>query len=88
MKKNACGMISFHEESNDFLFVFGGAGMLCSANQPEAIYIPWKENPDFGWTNEAHIFSMKTGTLSYLKQVYIMSSVIVVLYLLVMFILH
>ena len=62
MRKNACGMVAFSQGEEDFLFVFGGTGMLCSANQPEAIYIPWNENPDYGWTNESHIFSLKTGT--------------------------
>lgn len=62
MRKNACSMVAFSQEEEDFLFVFGGAGMLCSANQPEAIYIPWNESPDYGWTNESHIFSLKTGT--------------------------
>ncbi len=61
MKKNACGMVSFKDDGQDYLFVCGGAGMLCSANVPDAIYIPWKENPDFGWTNESHIFELSTG---------------------------
>lgn len=61
MKKNACGMVSFKDEGQDYLFVCGGAGMLCSANEPEAIYVPFKENPDYGWTNEAHIFDLSTG---------------------------
>ena len=63
MKKNACGIAAFQSEGEDYLFVFGGAGMLCTANQPEAVYIPWKENPDYGWTNEAHVFNLKTGIL-------------------------
>lgn len=61
MKKNACGIANFSEGDKEYLFVFGGVGMLCSANQPEAIYIPWKENPDFGWTNESHLFSLDTS---------------------------
>ena len=61
MKKSSSGMVAFRDESKDYLFVFGGVGMLCSANQSEAIYIPWKENPDNGWTNEAHIFSPETS---------------------------
>lgn len=60
MKKSSSGMVAFRDEAEDYLFVFGGVGMLCSANQSEAIYIPWKENPDNGWTNESHIFSLQS----------------------------
>lgn len=59
MKKNSCGMVAFKEDGEDFLFICNGAGLLCSAGQEEAAYIPWKENPDYGWTNEQHIFSIK-----------------------------
>ena len=61
MKKNACGMVGFKDGGRDYLFVCGGAGMLCSANDPEATYIPWKENPNFGWTNETHVFELDTS---------------------------
>lgn len=61
MKKSSSGMVAFRDEAEDYLFVFGGVGMLCSANQSEAIYIPWKENPDNGWTNESHIFSLQSS---------------------------
>ena len=63
MKKNACGMVSFKDGGQNYMFIYGGAGMLCSANEPEAIYIPWKENPNFGWTNESHIFELSTGNM-------------------------
>lgn len=62
MKKNACGMVSFKDGGHDYLFICGGAGMLCSANEPDAIYIPYKENPDYGWTNEAHVFDLSSGS--------------------------
>ena len=63
MKKSRSGMVSFHEDGVDYLCVFGGTGLLCSANQTDAFYIPWKENPDWGWTNEIHIFNIFTGLL-------------------------
>jgi serine/threonine protein kinase len=62
MRKSSCGMVTFIDDGDlDYLFIFGGIGMLCSANQPEAIYIPCKDKPDFGWTNECNIFSLKTS---------------------------
>ena len=70
MKKNACGMVPFKDNGEDYLFVFGGAGLLCSANQPEATYIPWKEDPNYGWTNEMHVYDLKTGMNKKEKIVY------------------
>lgn len=61
MKKNACGMVSFKDEGRDYLFVCGGIGMLASANEPEAIYIPRKDDPNYGWTNESHIFELSNS---------------------------
>ena len=63
MKKNSCGMVAFKEGEDDILFVCNGAGLLCSAAQAEALYIPWKDNPDYGWTNEMHLFSIQEGKL-------------------------
>ena len=83
MKKNACGMVAFKDGVDDYLFICGGAGMMCSANEPEAIYIPWKENPDYGWTNEMHAFSLKTGNSSIHSSIYLFvnSSVYLSIYL-------
>ena len=61
MRKNACGMVAFQDGKEDFLFIVGGSGLLCSANLPDAVYIPWRENPDFGWTNECNIFCITTS---------------------------
>ena len=61
MKKNSCGMVAFKDGEEDLLFVCNGAGLLCTAAQAEALYIPWKENPDYGWSNEIHLFSLNDG---------------------------
>ena len=61
MKKSRCGMVGFTENGKEYICVFGGTGLLNSANQPHATYIPWKENPNWGWTNEFHTFSFETG---------------------------
>lgn len=58
MKKSRCGMFHFEVDGNSYLCVFGGTGLLCSANQSQATYIPWRENPDWGWTNEIHFFEL------------------------------
>ena len=61
MKKTRCGMFGFSLNSEDYLCVVGGTGLLCSANLTEATYIPWKENPDWGWTNEQHFYALRNG---------------------------
>ena len=66
MRKSRCGMVSFSENGQNLLFVFGGTGLLGSANQEKATYIPWKKNPDWGWTNEVHIFNFATGLCRYI----------------------
>ena len=65
MKKNSCGMVSFKDGEEDLLFICNGAGLLCTAGQEESLYIPWKDNPDYGWTNEVHLFSINEGKLCY-----------------------
>ncbi|XP_019859167.1 PREDICTED: uncharacterized protein LOC109587365 [Amphimedon queenslandica] len=62
MKKTRCGMFGFSLNSEDYLCILGGTGLLCSANLTEATYIPWKENPDWGWTNELHFYALRNGT--------------------------
>ena len=67
MCKSRSGMFHFKINGEGYLCVFGGAGLLCSANHNEATYIPWRENPDWGWTNEVHIFALNTGMHSQSK---------------------
>ena len=61
MRKSRSGMDHFKIDREDYLCVFGGTGLLCSANHTEATYIPWRENPDWGWTNEVHYFALNNG---------------------------
>lgn len=61
MKKSRCGIVGFTDNNKQYLCVFGGTGHLSSASQTNATYIPWKENPNWGWTNETHIFDFETG---------------------------
>ena len=68
MKKNHCGMVDFKEGEEELLFICNGAGLLCTAGQEEALYIPWKDNPDYGWTNEVHLFSIDKSKLLWSHQ--------------------
>ena len=61
MCKSRSGMVHFKIDGEDYLCVLGGTGLLCSANLTEAIYVPWRENPDWGWTNEVHFFALNNG---------------------------
>lgn len=67
MKKTRCGMFSFNMDSKDYLCILGGTGLLCSANLTDATYIPWKENPDWGWTNEHHFYGLSNGRTCKMK---------------------
>lgn len=67
MKKSRCGMFHFRMEGVDYLCVVGGTGLLCSANQTDATYIPWRENPDWGWTDEHHILALNNGNGRYIR---------------------
>ena len=61
MRKSRSGMVHFKINREEYLCVFGGTGLLCSANHTEATYIPWRENPDWGWTNEVHYLALNNG---------------------------
>ena len=65
MKKSRCGMFHFKNDDGNYLCVFGGTGSLNSANHPNATYIPWRDNPDWGWTNEIHFFDLRNGKSTY-----------------------
>ena len=58
MRKGLCGMVSFKDGEEDFLFVVGGDGPTPSSHQPGAQY----EQPDAEIiiTNEQHMFSLST----------------------------
>ena len=66
MKKAQCGMIAFQWKHEDHLFVFAGYGILPHNHQPKATYISKRGKPEYGWTNEAHVFSIQSSTLSYM----------------------
>jgi hypothetical protein len=61
MKKSRSGMCHFELEGKVYLCLFGGTGSLSSANHSKADYIPWRENPNWGWTNEVHFFDTITN---------------------------
>ena len=61
MKKSRCGVVGFIESGKSYLCVFGGTGHLSTASNSNATYIPWKENPNWGWTNETHILDFESG---------------------------
>ena len=63
MKKSRCGIVGFIDDGKHYLCVFGGTGHLNTANQSTATYIPWRENPNCGWTNEVHIFDFDSGKI-------------------------
>lgn len=70
MKKAQCGMVHFRPggKNEDFLFIVGGYGLLPSRHHPQATYVPKRGNPEYGWTNEEHIFNVKQGTWVELSQ--------------------
>ena len=61
MKKAQCGMAAFRFKNEDCLFVVGGYGLLPPNHQPQATYQPKRAKPEYGWTNEVHLFSMQSG---------------------------
>lgn len=61
MKKAQCGMISFRSKNKDYLFTVGGYGVLPDRHQPQASYVPKRGKPEYGWTNEAHIFDLQSS---------------------------
>lgn len=63
MKKAQCGMVAFRWRNEDFLFIFGGYGVLPDHHEPQATYIPKRGKPEYGWTNEAHIYCIQSGKL-------------------------
>lgn len=67
MKKAQCGMVQFHWRNEDYLFIFGGYGVLPVTNhQPRYTYIAKRGKPEYGWTNECHIFSIQSGLVVFL----------------------
>lgn len=62
MKKAQCGMVGFRVKNEDFLLVFGGYGVLPDNQPTEVTYVSKRGKPDYGWTNEAHIFTIQSGT--------------------------
>ena len=58
MKKSHCGMVSFKDSEENFLFVVGGVGTGSSLPQPGAQY---KIKAPLTFTNEQHLFSLKEG---------------------------
>lgn len=67
MKKAQCGMVGYQWHSEDFLFIFGGYGILPIRHQPQAMYVPKRGKPEYGWTNEVHIFSLQSGKYNVIK---------------------
>ena len=61
MKKAQCGMVHLEWKGEDHLLVAGGYGLLPVHHLPNATYVPKRGNPEYGWTNEAHLFNIKTG---------------------------
>ena len=58
MKKSHCGMVSFKDGEENFLFVVGGRGPTPSSHQLGAQYT---QDTKFTCTNEQHMFSLNTG---------------------------
>ena len=61
MKKAQCGMIAFQWNNRDYLFIAGGYGVLPTHRHSQATYVPKRGKPEYGWTNEAHVFDIHTG---------------------------
>ena len=72
MKKAQCAMVGFHWRNEDYLFIFGGYGLLPSNHQPQSTYIPKRGKPEYGWTNECHIFCIQTGIYYILQKLSVM----------------
>ena len=60
MRKNACGMVLFH---NDKLAVIGGIGCPTDPTQPGPTFI-WSDTDHSGSTNEFHVFNIAQGSLA------------------------
>ena len=61
MEKNSCGMVSFQDGGDDFLFLVGGVGKFPLSPPPQFKYSPWNGSSMCGRTNEQHIFSLQAG---------------------------
>lgn len=68
MKKAQCGIVSFKDKNKYYLFVAGGYGVLPTSSAQshhDATYIPKRGKPEYGWTNEAHVFDIHEGMSAY-----------------------
>lgn len=63
MKKAQCGMVAFRCNGKDYLLVTGGYGVLPPPPH-DSTYVPKRGKPEYGWTNEAHVFDFSDGMLS------------------------
>lgn len=72
--KSGCGMVAFSFEGEDYLFIFGGNGLLKGSynahdgpitNKGSASYFRLLTGKqDLGCTNECHIFSLSQGNIN------------------------
>lgn len=67
MKKAQCGMVHFKWNNEDLLLIIGGYGLLPPRHQPQATYLPKRGNPEYGWSNECHLFNVEQGTYLHVR---------------------